>query len=204
MSASATTQPFASAHASTPQARLAPMPSSARSQRTTCAPWPANSEASASSCGRTTAITVGSAARIARSAATPIGVPSGSGVRSLSPPKRRAAPAASRMPVGRDAGHARALLRQQPEAPSRTTTGTRARSSMPLWFCGVIVNTPCVPTTSREPSSASRSAARNARCRASRSARRSGSRARAGASRPTRSRRTSPGLLPNFFSYASM
>src|SRR5664279_4197525 len=32
--------------------------------------------------------------------------------------------------------------------PSRTTTSTRARSSMPLWLVADMLNTPWVPTTS--------------------------------------------------------
>ncbi len=71
MSASATSQPSASGADRTPQARLAPMPSSALAQRTTRAPAAPSAAASAASSGRTTAITCGTAASRCRHAAVP-------------------------------------------------------------------------------------------------------------------------------------
>src|SRR5436189_669592 len=46
--------------------------------------------------------------------------------------------------------------------PSLTVTSTLARSSMPLWFVGLMLNTPWQPVTFRCSSSASRNATRNA------------------------------------------
>jgi hypothetical protein len=62
MSASATIQPSASALSSTPHARLAPMPSAARSHATTRAPVAASACSSIVSRGRTIATTSFSAA----------------------------------------------------------------------------------------------------------------------------------------------
>ena len=100
--------------ASTPHARLAPIPESAFAQRTMRAPAAPSAAASAASSGRTTATTRGSTASRFRHAITPMHSPSRSVsagrpafaatpafARSLSPPNRSPRPAASRMPDAR-------------------------------------------------------------------------------------------------------
>src|SRR5690242_20318561 len=75
------------------------MPRSASLQITIVAPASPYSAAAASSPGRTTTTTRVSAACRLRSDARPIGVPLARRCSSLPPPKRRAAPAASKIPL---------------------------------------------------------------------------------------------------------
>src|SRR5437868_7972900 len=62
----------------------------------------------------------------------------------------------------RIAGRRRGHSGSRRNLPSLTMTSTRARSSMPLWLVGLILNTPWQPVISLCCSSASRSAMRNA------------------------------------------
>ena len=109
-------------------------------------------------------MTASTPAASADSAADASGLPSASFASSLSPPKREPLPAASSTPTTGRCGIATpdAYCARSRNLPSLTTTSTRARSSMPLWLVGLMLNTPWQPTTPCCCSSASRSATRNA------------------------------------------
>src|SRR5690606_32123502 len=97
MSASPISQPAASAAARTPAARLAPMPRSAWAVATTRQPRAASSTASSSRSGRNTATRASAAPASASAAASATMRPSGRCAVSLSLPKRRLSPPASKM-----------------------------------------------------------------------------------------------------------
>ena len=115
---------------------------------------------SASSPGRTTATTSGIARRdVGTDARRCTRRARGKSARSLSPPKRTPLPAragcrrpphaarASMAHVTRLAVSRRSLTRAAAGTCRRfTTTSTRARSSMPLWFVADMLNTPWQPT----------------------------------------------------------